>query len=254
MGRQPELIPAELPPALESPKAKAAEEVDEGEGDKDNGEEADKDAQEPAGAKLVKIQIAELSNECVALLPADFSNEVPHGVVIWRAAPGQADDEQLKKRWAAACAEHDLIVLAPRSENNRRWQPTEIEFVRKTLDKVIQDYNIDELRIVAHGHQGGASMGFLVAFRNRSVVRGVAAVDSVVPRRMVVRANDPVERLAFFFSRPKESKLGDKIDADIERLRKFKYPVTVNEQTEDEHLDSDSIKSLARWIDTLDRI
>lgn len=248
LGRQPELIPAKLPVAITPNKDADKNKV------ADENKDTEKTDKEAAEAKLVKIQIAEHANECVALLPADFSNDVPHGVVIWLAAPGQADDQQLKKRWAAACAEHDLIVLAPRSENQRRWNPTEIEFIRKTIDKVIQDYNIDELRIVAHGHQGGASMGFLVAFRNRAIVRGVAAVDSVIPRRMVIRANDPVERLAFYFSRPKDSKLGEKIDSEIERLRKFKYPVTVNEETEEAYLDADAITALARWIDTLDRI
>ena len=239
LGRQPELIPEKLPSAFSS----------------DDGEEKEAAAEEDdAEAKLVKIQIAEHANECVALLPGDFDKSVPHGVIIWLAAPGQSDDAELTKRWAAACNKHNLIVLAPRSENDRRWNPTEIEFIRKTLNKLIQDYNIDENRIVAHGNQGGASMAFLVAFRNRELVRAVAAVDAAVPGRMVLRANDPVERLAFYFSRPKSSKLAEKIDDDIERLRKFKYPVTENEQTGDDYLDADSIKSLARWIDTLDRI
>ena len=240
LGRQPEQIPEKLPSAFPS--------EDEKEAAPEENEADDTDA------KLVKIRIAEHANECVALLPGEFDKSVPHGVIIWLAAPGKSDDAELTKRWAAACNEHDLIVLAPRSENDRRWNPTEIEFIRKTLDKVIQDYNIDENRIVAHGNQGGASMAFLVAFRNRELVRAIAAVDAAVPRRMVLRANDPVERLAFYFSRPKASKLAEKIDEDIERLRKFKYPVTENEQTGDDYLDTDSIKALARWIDTLDRI
>ena len=235
LSRLPEAIPDQIPAAF-------------ADGDVP-GEKADE--RQP---KLVEIKIAEHSNQCVALLPHDFENRRPHGVVLWLTAPGESDRERLKERWAEIAAQFDLIVLAPEPKDIQRWRAIEVEFIRKTLDRVIQAYNVDPLRIVAHGHQGGASLGFLAAFRNRELVRGVAAVDSTIPRRMVIRANDPVERLSFYFSRWTGSNLTEKIDADIEKLRNFKYPVTLNEQSSAGYLDEESVESLARWIDSLDRI
>ncbi len=214
---------------------------------------ADND-QPPTETGLLAIKIPESINECFCVVPDDYDRRVPHGVVVWLGPPDDVDNQLLTERWKLLAAKHDLLVLAPRAVDRTRWLPTEVDFIRKSLDEVARKFHVDSNRIVIHGHQAGASLGFLVAFRNRDVVRAVAAVDAAIPKRMRLRSNDPVERLSFYFQWNADSPVADRIKQDVTALRQFKFPVTIVEDSPNAYLSSKELSDLARWTDALDRI
>jgi pimeloyl-ACP methyl ester carboxylesterase len=78
--------------------------------------------------------------------------------------------------------------MVPRGEMVR-WQPTEVEFIRKSLDDLISKYNIDRTRIVAQGSQAGGAMAWLTALNHRDLIRAVARLDTALPARAQVAAN-----------------------------------------------------------------
>ncbi|TVS20205.1 MAG: PDZ domain-containing protein [Planctomycetaceae bacterium] len=207
----------------------------------------------PVGA--IEIRLPEESNQCVAYVPETYHPTVPHGVIVWLTEPGRWDQDQLIQRYRELCRQHDLILLAPQPEDPARWQPTEVEFIRKSLDDLISNYNIDRTRIVTQGDRAGGAMAWLTALGHRDLIRGVISFDSPLPARLQVPANDPIERLAIYLAFPKNSRAAAPIRNQAERLQSMQYPVRIEELEEDAEPWSDHQTSqLIRWIDTLDRL
>lgn len=211
--------------------------------------------EQPVATGVVDIKLPEDPNNCFAFVPPSYNSRVSHGLVIALHAPGKFSKADLEPTWGAACAQHDLIVLAPEAAKKDGWDPTEAEFVRKAIDDVLTRYNIDRTRIVVHGHQAGGTFGHLVAFGNLDVIRGLSTVDAPLPRRVAPPESDPVQRFAFCFWTASESQFAERITAAIKALGEKKLPVTVRDLGKSPRVLSDvEIGDLARWIDSLDRI
>lgn len=209
-------------------------------------------ANRPA-AGVVELKIAEFPNQARAYVPNSYDPAARYGIVVWLDAPGQFDWDQLLARWKSHCDRRDLILLAPQSASSRAWQPQEVTLVRKLIDEVKSSYSIDPTRIVVHGQEAGGTLGYLVAFRNRDVVRAVASVEALVVGRPP--ENEPLLRLAFHAARSEKSKKASHINGVVAHLRQMKYPVTVKDLGEKpRYLSAGELTELVRWIDTLDRI
>jgi len=162
LARLPSEIPAKLPPALAKEPAKAEDLPPTGE---------------------ITIKPPEEKSEALAYVPDNYHPDVAHGLIVWLHPAGGLKKQEWLDRWKPLCERERLIVLAPQSADKTRWTPTEVAFVRKCIDELTDDYNIDSSRVVVHGYQAGGAMAFLVGFAHRDVVGGVAAVDSALPSR-----------------------------------------------------------------------
>jgi poly(3-hydroxybutyrate) depolymerase len=180
---------------------------------------------------------------------------VPHGLVVALHAPGKFNKADIEPQWGAACARHDLIVLAPQAAQQDGWETTEAEFVRKAIDEAVRRYHIDRTRVVVHGQQAGGTFGCLVAFGNLDIVRGLSTVDAPLSARVALPDSDPVQRLALCFWTASKSPVAERITTAIKALGEKKLPVTVLDLGQAPRVLSDEeIGQLARWIDALDRI
>ncbi|REK25461.1 MAG: PDZ domain-containing protein [Planctomycetota bacterium] len=201
------------------------------------------------------LKLPEFENECVVYVPKNYHPQMSHGVVIWLTAPGKFDKEALLNRWKEVCARRQLILLAPQPRDKERWAADELDFVRRTYDEVAKDYRIDASRVVAHGHEGGAAMAYLVAFSQRDVVRGVAAVQSPIPAVVRPPATDPARPLAIYVAISKQHEYASRVTDQIKALRKMKYPVTeVRFPEKPRYLLDSELAGLVQWIDGLDRL
>ena len=229
----PESIPGELPPAHDEPPA----------------------AEDPKPAtRVVKIKIPESQSECIAYVPENYNARLTYGVVVWLHPPGGYKEDELVARWKELCAKDDFIVLAPKSADPAKWQRTELEFVRKTLDQLAAKYHVDRARTVAIGQEGGGGMAYLFALGNRELVHGVAAIGAPLPAGAQIPPNDPLLRLAVYIGQPSKDPLKSQIDATIAHLRAEKYPVTVKDLGPTPRpLSAGELAELARWLDSLDR-
>jgi len=203
---------------------------------------------------LINLKLPEEKNECVAIIPTNYRHDMPHALIVWLQAPGKPDNEDLRTQWIALAEQYHAIVLAPQSADPARWNPSEVDFIRKTIDNILSLYTIDRNRIVVHGQQAGGSMSYLVGFAHRDLIRGVAPVDAALPARAAIKANDPGERLAFYAFNVKESKLAKASAVGVKRLTAAKYPVTtILLNNKAELSDNDRLQFL-QWVDSLDRI
>ena len=232
--RLPIDIPGELPPAFAPPTATPAEKPVTG---------------------VVDIKLPEEASQCLALVPDNYHPQVPLGLVVVLHAPGPVDQAAFEARWKPVCQQHGLIALAPMSAKNDKWEPTEADFVRKTLDHVLARYNVDASRIATYGYQAGGSMAWLVGFGHIDRVRAVVAIDAAPPGRSKPPENDPINRLALFVATAEKSATAAQIKAAVARAQAEKFPVTekaLGDQPRD--LSADELMELGRWLDSLDRI
>ena len=231
-------LPTTIPPSLPPPQSP---------------EQADTD-HAPAD-RLVEIKVPEEPNDCFAYVPPGGDAPRSYGVIVYLVAPGKVDRDALVEKWKTDCDRRNLILLVPLPRVSSRWLPTEVGFIRKALDQVADQYDVDPTRVVVNGEQAGGAMAYLVAFRHRDVVRGVAVQDASLSRRLRLPHNDPVERVAFYMTLAEKSQLADRIRAGAERLAAMKYPVTLKHLGDvPRDLNKSERAELARWIDTLDRL
>ncbi len=234
LGRLPEQAPGDLPTAHSTPPPLEGERPQVG---------------------MIDLKLPDQENECVAYVPQNYHPAAPCGVVIWLHAPGAVEQQALIDRWKPLCEAHDLILLAPKSADPKKWQPTEARFVRRTLNELVKTYRVDPARIVVHGQEGGGALAYLVAASNPDLIRGVAAVEAALPAGMTPPETDPVHRLAFYIASAGKAQQAGRIEATIKLLRAMKYPVTVKPLGDQARsLLPDELAELARWIDTLDRL
>jgi len=211
-------------------------------------------AQRPAVGE-VNIKLPEETNECFAYVPDNYHPDVAYGILMWLHEPGGVDRAKLIGTWKDICQANDLVLLVPQSADPNRWLPTEVDFIRKTLDEVISKYHIDRTRIVACGHQTGGAMALLAALSHRSLIRAVAATDTALPGRVQVPANDPIERLALLLTAAEKFAAAERLEEQVKRLREMKYPVILQKHPgEPRPWDDKERAELVRWIDTLDRL
>ena len=160
-----------------------------------------KDATQPKAARLPavgarRLTIPEYSNEIRAYVPEHYSPDVPCGVVVWLHAPGGFDWKALLAQWKPLCDQYDLILVAPKSVDQARWVPAEAALVGRLLVEIASNYTVDPARIAADGYEGGGSLAFLAAQRNRDMIRAVAAVEaSPVGAPFGKRPRPPLSRL-----------------------------------------------------------
>lgn len=203
----------------------------------------------------IELKLPEETNQCLIYVPPTYQPEIAHGILLWLHEPGGFQRDKLLADWQDLCRAYDLILVAPQAVDPNRWLPTEVAFVRKTLDEVLSRYRVDRTRIVACGHQAGGAMAALTAFSHRSLFRGLAVTDTVLPGRLQIPANDPIERLALRFRVAEKSDAASGIQQQVTQLQQMKYPVLLRDYPGDPRPPNAAERAeLVRWIDTLDRL
>ena len=235
-GVIPEALPGDLPPAHAPAKAAAGD--------------------LPQVGRFA-VKVAEFGNAAAAYVPEDYNPALSHGIVVWLNQTGSQQPEELDQViawWKPHCDANDLVLLVPGSADGVKWDPSkDLPFIRKAIDSLRSAYNTDAARIVAAGQQTGGSLAYLLAWGNRDLIRGVAAIEA--PPAGQLLDNEPIHRLAFYSAAAKESQGAAQIAAGEKRLREMKYPVTTRPlAAAAQPLADDEQAALVRWIDSLDRM
>lgn len=203
---------------------------------------------------VVPVKIPEEPNECIAYVPENYHPGRSYSLVVTLHAPSAFDQEKLVEMWKPICERDNVIVLAPKSVDPKRWQPTEVAFVRKAIEDVLGRYSIDRLRIAVHGYQAGGAMAYLVGVAHRDVVRAIVAVDAAPPARTQFPENDPIQRLALYLVSIEKTKSAAVVEQIAKRLGEAKFPVSLAKLGTPRDLQAEEWDRVVRWLDTLDRI
>jgi poly(3-hydroxybutyrate) depolymerase len=233
--RLPTGVPEQLPPAYEV---------------------SDQEAEPPAAAegKTRKLKLAEFKETCDVYVPASHAAGRPLGVLLWVHAPGDVDAKEIIAAWQPICDRDGLILVVPMAADAGRWERTELEYLRRLMERVIRQYKPDPHRVVVYGQGGGGAMSWLLALSSRDIVRGVATTAAPLPRQVRVPENEPAQRVAVFSGLSGDETTNAQVAQGLEKLVDAGYPVTtITNSDRSGVLSAKEREELARWIDTLDR-
>ena len=156
--------------------------------------------------------------------------------------------------WKPICEQRGLILVGPRAKELAGWNLNEAGFIEALVKEMQQKYNIDDQRIVLHGYSNGCRFAYHLAFKYRTLFRGVAA--SSEPLKVTPPENRPDLRLQFFLSCGDKDNLYRRVQQTRGRLAAMKFPVTLSTESGlgHEYPTLPVLDEIGRWIDLLDRI
>jgi hypothetical protein len=240
-GKPEEKAPEGKAPEAKTPDAKSPD------------EKTEKPPEKPVAQKgLFQIKDPAIKGEAWAYVPETYSAEVPHGLVLWFHGPEGFHEKELAALWKPLCDRYELILVAPKADDGK-WRQRDTALVRPLLGHVAGAYKIDPARAVAAGREAGGSLAYLSALSYTNLFQAVASVDGPLAGRLPEQ--EPQAGLACFVARAEKSPRAAAIGETLERLRQWKYPITLKELGPDPRgLKPEELEELARWIDTLDRL
>jgi S1-C subfamily serine protease len=246
LGEATDDVPAKLPERSSAKKAL--------------GKNPKKDDKKPE-TDLIKRTTAAGDHTYWIYVPDNYDPNVAHSLVIWLHPAGKNKERDIDKfvsSWNWECEDYHMILLIPKTDNERGWTQGESDFIMEAVRSVTEQYTIDRKRIVTHGMGLGGEMAFYLGFHARNVIRGVAACGAALtsnPREKV-----PNQPLAFFLAVGSKDPIADAVKETKAKLTEHKYPITarVIEDMGHQYLDGKigrpTLDEIIRWIDCLDRM
>lgn len=267
LAKLPETIPDQLPEvasakkALEPRKTVGAEPKKENEKGKEKEKEKPKEEEKKDPNKVetgvIKRNNAAGDHEYWIYVPENYDPNIAHALVIWLHPVGKAkekDADAMVSAWQDYCTDNHIILLGPKAVNDSGWLVSEADFVREAAREVMEQYTIDRQRVIAHGMDVGGQLAFYLGFSARDLIRGVATTGAVAMNQP--KENLASDRLSFFIvAGGKDPRIRGIVETK-DKIQDQKFPVIFRELPEMGHqyLDAPTIKEMARWIDSLDRL
>ena len=242
LGEMPTSVPGELPPAIATPSSGVASPA--------NKQEAV--AEKTAKPELRDLKLAEFTETCQVYVPAPNEAGRPAGVILWLHAPGEPPTDGHFHQWQSICDRDSVILVAPKATDPSRWERTEIEYLRRLIERVVSQYRIDPRRVVVYGKGGGGAMAAALALASRDIFSGVAITDATLLRTLQVPDNDPSARLAIYAGLPADESQAALIRSGLKKLSEAGYPVTAVTLSNSADF-RQRVHRERRRIDTLDR-
>jgi serine protease Do len=177
----------------------------------------------PAGdaAVVERLEAAEVAQPPLVVLPAAPPRE-PLAVIIYLDLPRGPVAEAEATAWKAAAARHGVAVILPGSVDPQRWGREDIGGIKRAVATLAAKRAIDPARIAVAGRGAGAAFAWLVAESLGPAVRGVALIDSTLPRQAVVEPAEPGRSRWVLFGTAADAaaaaQLSPRVEADRRRL------------------------------------
>jgi serine protease Do len=214
------------------------------------------DDEEPAGSPaLEELKLPDMPQ--AAWFHEPPKSAAAPGLLVWLGDGKQESAEAMAEDWQKACRRDGLILLMPSPGDEAGWSGDDMEYLGRLLQTALQRFDVDRRRIVIAGEGKAGQLAFAIAFRARDTFRGVAVVDSPLPRTLQLPATAPGERLAVLSVETENMPLTLLLRKDLQKLAEAGYPATQvvrrGEAKRDAALDSSTRGKIARWIDGLDR-
>lgn len=241
-------LPTEVIPAAEKTDAAEAKKADEKPAEKENAK-----SDEPKKGRFTET-LAGFDHDYWAYVPEDYNRSHAYGLLVWVHPNGDLMESTIQKEWKSICDRRGLILVAPKSEKIMQWQPGEAEFIKGLIAHFQEKYSIDSSRVVMHTSGSGAPITWLVALKNRDLIKGVVPVSA--PFGGIPPENVPETRQQFYFVCGDADKLTPLIKNAVAAFRKLKLPVSLTtiKGLGTKYPPAEDIDRIGRWIDSLDRI
>jgi hypothetical protein len=202
-------------------------------------------------AEITNIQVAEVANECLAIIPDTDENSPLPSLLVWIPQPGRLNKEALKKAWLDQCQKNNVILLAPQSTDDKKWSPDEVDFVISAINTLEKKTSFNRDQIVVSGRDAGGAMASLIAFGQRSMFKGLAMIDANLSKRIQTVSTSPVQPLLVYLGTSQE--LNEKQKESVDLLQRARFPVHIESKT-GRASEQQWADELLKWTQTVDRL
>ncbi len=207
---------------------------------------------DPATAcELRELRLEQFPELCDVVVPTRFVPDGSFALVIVVGAPGKVDAEKLRERWGVAAVRDGLVVVAPHSTDERRWQRTDVERITTQIGQAIIDYQIDPRRVAIVGEGPGAALAALIATDASRAVRGLVLIGSGLPPGVALPENEPLRRLSIGLWLATDVADTDPVRQLVKAIEE--RGIAIVAMPSPQPGEPETLREIGRWTQSLDR-
>jgi len=207
-------------------------------------------AVETKGAKgIVQLPLGDVKNKAFSIVPSNYCDELPHGLLIVFADAGAQDQKIWSDAWEAFARDNRWIVVVAQSADEKAWSFEEVEVAGRLRSYVSTNYKIDKRRLCVAGISTGTLPAYVSAMQGIESYRGVWLCNAKVSARVRVLPAEPLKSLQFFVNGT-EAALPDFVQ--LARKSGHSVSFSVEELTASKLVDSPVVGKLQRWLRLLE--
>ena len=207
-------------------------------------------AAEPKNARgTVQLPLGDVKNKAFAIVPSNYSDTIPHGLLIIFAEAGIQDQKQWADAWELFARDNRWIIVVIQSADEKAWSLDEIEIGVRLRSYVSTNYTIDRRRICVGGISSGMLPGFILALQGAEIYRGIWLCNAKIPSRARVTATEPLKSINFFINGTEPT-----LTTFVEQTQKIGYSVAYHaeDMTAAKMQDSQILGKLQGWLRLLE--
>ncbi|MFM1996029.1 MAG: putative periplasmic serine endoprotease DegP-like precursor [Planctomycetota bacterium] len=142
------------------------------------------------GATVERLGAVEMAKPTLAVVPTMAPTE-PLAVLVFLDVPRGEVNESAAAAWKLVAARQGIAVILPAPSDPQRWGREDIAGIKRALAGLAAKRAIDPNRIAVAGRGAGGAFAWLVAEALGPTTRGVALIDSGLPRQATIEPVEP---------------------------------------------------------------
>ena len=156
---------------------------------------------EPKSARgIVQLPLGDVKNKAFAMVPSNYVDAMPHGLLIVFADAGVQDQKQWADTWELFARDNRWIVVVVQSADEKAWSLEETEIGTRLRTYMTTNYTIDRRRLCVGGIASGMLPAFIQGAQGAEIYRGVWLSNAKIPMRARMPAAEPLKSVNLFIN------------------------------------------------------
>lgn len=207
-------------------------------------------AAEPKGPRgTVQLPLGDVKNKAFAIVPSNYVDAIPHGLLLIFADAGTQDQKQWTDAWELFARENRWIIVVAQSADEKAWSFEEVEIASRLRSHMSNTYTIDKRRVSVGGMASGMLPALVSALQGSEIYRGVWLCNAKIGRRLPLPQAEPLKSMAFFVNGT-DTTLGN-FKALVQKTG-YSIAFHAEELTVSKMVDSQLLGKFQRWLRLLE--
>ena len=208
-------------------------------------DQSDQNEQAKERIGTIQIPISDVKNKAFAIVPSNYSDNAPHGLLILFADAGTLDQAQWTQAWEPFAREQRWIIAVAQSAQERGWSFEEVEIGMRVQTWIARNYSVDRRRIAVGGFGTGSILAYITAVQFPELFRGIWLSNPKVPRNIRINPCEPFKSPTYFVNGSDKS-----IDEFAQRVRKAGYSLQLHSSDLDSTklVEAPLLAPVQRWL------
>ncbi len=188
-----------------------------------------------------------------AYIPDQYNPEYEYGLVVWLHPDRETMEADVFQQWQLHCDRRGIILLAPMAPDVA-WSSDQGDYIGSLVELFRTRYRIDPHRIVAHGMGQGGELAFDLVFRHRDTFAAGMIISA--PMRQMPAESESRSVPQFLLLTVTGSPEAELVNQTNTLLGEMQLPTSLVpfEQELPGYPPEETVETMARWVDSLDRI